>query len=142
MIFIPFNTPSLKNSKVATKHGVFHSASVRKYLQKIGVRKYGSKGVEDYKTRPNLFREAVGDYFKGVEYPATVRFHFVRDSRRKFDFINAVQILADLFVAHGFLVDDDMDHFLPEPLFLYSEAYSIDKQKPGVWVMCVGQERF
>ena len=142
MIFIPFNTPSLKNSKVATKHGVFHSASVRKYLQKIGVRKYGSKGVEDYKTRPNLFREAVGDYFNSVEFPAIVRFHFVRDSRRKFDFINAVQIVADLLVAHGCIADDDMDHFLPEPLWMDGKAYSIDKQKPGVWVMCDGQERF
>ena len=133
MIFIPHNVPSLKNSKIATTHGVFHSKTCRRYLQKIGVKKYG-KTVEDYRTRENLFRKSVGNYFDNREYPIAVGFHFVRDSRRKFDFHNAVQILADLLVAHGFIVDDDMDHFLPCPLYKDRMWYSIDKQNPGVWL--------
>ena len=150
MIFIPHNVPSLKNSKTATTIGkgsnkrttLVHSPAVRKYLQKIGVKKYSAGHVENYATRLNLFQTSVGDYFSDVEYPAIVQFHFVRDTRRKFDFHNAVQIIADLLVAHGCIADDDMDHFLPEPLWMDGKAYSIDKQKPGVWVMCDGQERF
>ena len=139
MIWIDGNVPSLKNSKVKTSRGVFASKTVKKYLQTIGVVKYSvrSKTYENYKTRPNIF-ETLRDVFKKEmehkEYPIKMGFHFVRNSNRSFDFHNAVQILADLMVAHDYIEDDDMDHFLPVPLKLKGKWYSVDKDNPGVYI--------
>lgn len=139
MIWIDGNVPSLKNSKVKTSRGVFASKTVGKYLQHLGVAGYSvrSKTYVNYKTRPNNF-EALRDAFinelKGKKYPIKIGFHFVRNSNRSFDFHNAVQILADLMVAHDYIEDDDMDHFLPVPLKIKGAWYSVDKDKPGVYI--------
>jgi len=140
MIFVPFDVPSSKNSKVKTSKGVFNSPAVREYLQKIGVKKYSSKKqtVEDYKTRPNLFREAVGEYFLDIEYPQILGFHLVRRTRGKFDFHNLIQLPLDLLTAHGFIEDDNMDCIVPMPMKLqwlgYWGWYTWDKNNPGVWI--------
>lgn len=145
MIFIPYNVPSSKNSKIATQKGVFHSKTVRKYLQKIGVKKYrtrlskkqvadGLTKVENYMKRPNIFKLSVGDYFDGAMSPVILKFHFVRDTRRKFDFLNAAQIIADLLVAHDFLEEDDMDCFIPVPMRINGCWYSLNKNRPGVYL--------
>lgn len=162
MIFIPFNVPSLKNSKTATTIGkgpnkrttLVHSPAVRKYLQKLGVKKYrtrlskkqkeaGLQMVENYATRPNLFRKSVGNYFDDTQVPVVVKFFFIRDSKRKFDFVNAVQIVCDLLVAHEYIVDDCMDYFIPIPWcmadkFFNKVWYVVNKDNPGVWLEIVG----
>jgi len=143
MIFIKGNVPSSKNSKKpVTLPGrnyttLVHSDAVKKYLQNIGVKSYSAKGVEFYATKPNLFKKAVGDYFKDVKYPVIVKFFFVRDSKRKFDFHNAVQIIADLLTAHGYIKDDDMSHFIPVPMRIDGEWYRVDKEGAGVWLKIV-----
>lgn len=139
--FIPFNVPSLKNSKVATSKGVFPSKTVRKYLQNLGVKKYScTKGTfENYATRPNLFDEAVGvmrDKLTEREpwpclNPHKIGLFFIRDSKRKFDFINAAQIICDLLTAHGVIQDDNMDNLIPMPVQVCGTWYTIDKEKPG-----------
>jgi len=136
MIFIPYNVPSLKNGKVKASRGVFNSKTVRKYLQKIGVKSYSTrkKTVEDYVKRPNLFRQSVGNYFKGIEYPLVLRFHFVRDSRRAFDFNNANQLICDLLEAHGFIDGDDMKHLIPFPMQIDGRWYSVDPKNAGVYL--------
>ena len=134
-IFIQFNVPSLKNSKVATGKGVFHSKTVRKYLQNLGVKGYRKKEHEDYKKRPNLFEEAVAplrEYLTGIEPPYILRLHFIRDTKRKFDFINACQIIFDLLVAHQVIEDDNMDWLIPMPLMINWKWYSVDKEHAGV----------
>jgi hypothetical protein len=45
-----------------------------------------------------------------------------------------VQIIADLLVAHDFIKDDDMDHFIPMPFKVKGEWYTYDKENPGVWI--------
>ena len=139
--YIPFNVPSSKNSKAASKKGVFHSAAVRHYLQKIGVKKYHKTEYENYKTRPNLFEEAVApmrEYIhgysqnQGIAPPYIMGFHFTRDTRRKFDFINIAQIICDLLVAHKVIEDDNMDYLIPVPLMINGKWYSVDKEKAGV----------
>jgi hypothetical protein len=136
MIFIPYNVPSLKNSKVATSKGVFHSKTVKKYLQKIGVKDFNSrkKTVENYVKRPNIFNLKCNQYFQDIEYPVEIGFHFVRDSKREFDFHNAVHILADLLVSHRFIKEDSMNYFIPSAMKLDGKWYSIDKKSPGVYV--------
>ena len=137
MIFIPGNVPSSKNSKVSTSKGIFHSKTVRKYLQYIGVKGYSvtKKTVDEYKTRQNVFKNSVSDYFDGVDvFPVMICFHFVRDSKRKADFHNLVQIVSDLLVAHDFIPDDNMDYFLPFPMMVNGNWWSVNKENPGVFI--------
>lgn len=145
MIFIPHNVPSLKNSRQMV---VLHkkqqaqrilnlpSKTVKKYLQKIGIQAYNSsKGtVKEYKRRPNLFKLAVGDYFKDVPVPCVLGFHFVRDSRRRFDYINAMALICDLLTAHKYIVDDDCDHLVTQCMQIEGRWYTVNKKKPGVWL--------
>ncbi|MBV1929569.1 MAG: hypothetical protein KUG81_08685 [Gammaproteobacteria bacterium] len=122
-----------------TSRGIFHSKTVKKYLQKLGVNKFSvsKKTVEDYKTRPNkfrelepLFKEAIGE----KQLPLKVGFHFVRGTRHKCDFHNAVQIIADLMVAHNFIEDDNMDCFLPFPFKMKGKFYTHNAEEPGVFI--------
>jgi len=133
-IFIPYNVPSLKNSKVKTVRGVFFSKTVRKYLQKLGVKNYHmqTKQIENYKKRINQFQAIVAGQFKGVGYPLELGFHFVRDTNRKFDYINAMQIIQDLLVAHGCIIDDDCDHLVPYVYKRNGKYYTVNKEDPGV----------
>ncbi len=138
-VFIPGNVPSLKNSKIKTKRGVFHSKTVTKYLRSLGIQSFSAskKTVKEYITRPNLFLEYIEEFKAQVEkekYPLKIGIHFVRGTRHKFDFHNAVQIIADLLVAHNIIEDDNMDYFLPFPLLLKGNYYSYDKENPGVYL--------
>ena len=135
MIFIKLNVPSLKNSKIVTPHGVFPSKTCKHYLQNMGIKQYGHDYVENYVTRPNLFQYAVGGYFSDIkDYPVLLGMHFVRDSKRKFDLINAAQIICDLLVAHRYIPDDCADYLVPIPLQIDGRWFSYDKENPGVWL--------
>ena len=138
-LFIPFNTPSLKNSRA----GHFRSKTVSKYLQKLGVKSYNpsKRTYENYKTRPNLLDEAIKEngfhaYVFGKAYVMEpydkcldVSLYFVRDSKRAFDYINAAQIVFDLLVAHGVFPDDSVKYV--RPIF---DGYRVDPNNPGVYV--------
>jgi hypothetical protein len=135
-VFLPGNVPSLKNSRGVGSFGQsFNSKTVQKYLRSFGIVNYSSKKKTVKlinKKSENLFAK----YFEGIvfENPLRIGFHFVRGTRHKFDFTNMVQIIADLFTAHGFIEDDNMDCFLPYPLERENRYYSIDKNNPGVWL--------
>jgi len=139
LIWIPGNCPSLKNSKIKTSRGIFSSKTVKKYLSLLGIQNYSvsKKQVIGYKTKPNLFAELIPEFQKvldGKRPPFKIGFHFVRNSKRSFDFNNANQIIADLMTAHNIIEDDNMDYFLPYPLEIDGKYYSIDKEKPGVFI--------
>ena len=139
MIWIDGNVPSSKNSKVKSKNGVFASSTVKRYLGALGIQTYSvrDKTVKGYARRPNLVEKLRPEFEKaleGREYPIRVGFHFVRDSKRKFDFHNIVQIVADLMVAHDFIEDDNMDCFIPVPFKIKGNYYTVDKECPGVYI--------
>jgi predicted metallo-beta-lactamase superfamily hydrolase len=95
------------------------------------------KEVLGYKTRDNEFeklREEFQKLMDNAKGDKIISFHFVRGTKHKFDFHNMVQIVADLLVAHNFIEDDDMDHFIPMPFKVKGEWYSYDKENPGVWI--------
>lgn len=138
-IFIPFNVPSSKNSKVATARGVFMSKTVRKYLQALGIKRFSvsKKTVEVYKKagRPNLFELAVApmrEYLRDKDPPHVLGFHFIRGTKHKFDLINVQQIICDLLVAHGVIEDDCADFLIPESFKINGKWYTYDKENPGV----------
>lgn len=142
MVFIQGNIPSSKNSKVATSTGVFHSKTVAKFLREQGILHYsaGRKEVTYYKTRPCIFPVAeLSQLFSqktGIK-PAKIGIHFVRQTKAKFDFHNICQILFDLMVAFDIIDDDNMDCVLPFPMEIDGKWYSVDKNKPGVWIAVI-----
>ena len=137
MVFIPFNTPSSKNSKVSTSKGIFHSKATGKYLSALGIQSYSSsrKVVELYKTKPLIFpkNELLG-LFKDVKYPCKIGVHFVRNKKTRFDFHNLVQVIFDLMVAFDIIEDDNIDCILPFPMQMDGKWYSVDKNSPGCWI--------
>lgn len=152
MIFIPGNVPSLKNSKVKTSRGIFMSPTVNKYIRTLGIQKFNSrkKEVKGYvdPSRPNIF-EAKRAHFMSMmqnkSYPVFIGYHQVRNSKRKFDFSNSVEIIQDLLTAHDFIEDDNIAYVFPIPMTIDGkipvegkirdqEWYSVDKDNPGVYL--------
>ena len=135
-VFIPFNTPSLKNSRVNSRRGSFHSKTVAKYLQQLGIKSFSTRDkiVEGYVKRPNLFYQAVKDVDYKKYEPLLLGLHPVRESKRKFDFHNCVQIIADLLTAHDIIEDDNTDYFIPMPLKIKGKYYTHNPYNPGIWL--------
>jgi hypothetical protein len=150
MIFIPYNTPSLKNSKVKTSKGIFSSKTVKKYLGLLGIQTYSSskKTVKGYVTRDNEFeklRKGFEVLMEDKGFPLLLGFHFVRDTKRKFDFGNATEIIFDLLTAHDIIPDDNISFIIPSIMskdgvlpsstnMREIEWYSVDKENPGVYL--------
>lgn len=153
LIFIPFNTPTLKNSKVKTSKGIFSSATVSKYLRKLGIQSYSSskKIVKGYVNRPNEFEKLRLQFEKSIlnkGFPLLICFHFVRDSKRLFDFGNGTEIIMDLLTAHDIIPDDNVSFVFPSVMSIDGilpnennirelEWYSVNKEFTGVWIKIV-----
>ena len=142
LIFIPGNVPSSKNSRINTTKGSFASKTVKSYLNSLGIQSYSSskKLVKGYVNKPNLIESLKEDFLKqtsGKELPLEIGFHFVRDSKRKFDFHNIVQVVLDLLTAHDIIIDDNMDCVIPFALKIESKFYSVDKEQSGVWIKII-----
>ena len=76
MIFIKGNVPSSKNSKRWTGKMLINSKNVMSY-KKNTADEWWQQGIK--------FREIIRD----KEKPYRIGFYFIRDSKRKFDYINA-----------------------------------------------------
>ena len=119
MIFIAGNTPSSKNSKqfVTLKSGktlLINSKTVQKYIKESKVYWLVNK---------NEFLKML----KGKEKPYKVELFFIRDSKRKFDYINAAQIIFDLMQHYSYIEDDDSTNVIP--IF---KGFKVDKARAGV----------
>ncbi|BEO99201.1 hypothetical protein FNCP11_15170 [Fusobacterium nucleatum] len=119
MIFIAGNTPSSKNSKqfVTLKNGkklLLNSKIVRKYIDKSEM---------DWKFNKTEFFKML----KGKNKPYKIELYFIRDSRRKFDYINAAQIIFDLMQEYGYIEDDDSTNIIP-----VFKGFEVDKARAGV----------
>ena len=113
-IFIPGNVPSSKNSKQWTGKFLVSSKTVQKY----------EKGTKlfwiDYKKK---FLKMI----QGKEKPYKIGFYFIRDTKRKFDLINAAQMPCDLMVKNGWIDDDNANEIVP--VFL---GFETDKDTAGI----------
>lgn len=119
MIFISGNTPSSKNSKqfVTLKTGktlLINSKTAQKYIK---------ESKADWLINKNEFFKIL----KGKEKPYKVELFFIRDSRRKFDYINAAQIVFDLMQHYGYIEDDDSQNIIP-----VFKGFEVDKARAGV----------
>ena len=119
MIFIAGNTPSSKNSKqfVTLKSGktlLINSKTVQKYIK---------ESKADWLVNKNEFLKML----KGKEKPYKVELFFIRDSKRKFDYINAAQIIFDLMQEYDYIEDDDSTNVIP-----VFKGFEVDKARAGV----------
>ena len=119
--YIKGNVPSSKNSKIITRDKrIINSATVRKYIKEYG------KQWEDEDLIQN-FKSTVAS----KEKPYKLHFYFIRDSKRKFDYINAAQLPCDLMTKYGWIDDDNCDEIVP-----VFDGYEVDKKNAGLifWV--------
>lgn len=116
----------------------------------MGIKKYSSrnKTVEGYVKRPNEFeklRKEFEEAMEGRKYPILMGVHFIRSSKRKFDFSNIVEMIQDLMTAHGYIEDDSTEYLYPVPMTREGETitpenvrknkwYSVDKENDGVLI--------
>lgn len=117
-IFIPSNVASSKNGKVWTGEMLISSELVQKYKAKT--KKYFTD-----ESLKNKFKEQL----KGKRKPYKIGFYIVRDSLRRWDFHNIVQLPFDLMVEHGWLEDDNTK--ICVPVFLGEHK---DKENPGMYI--------
>ena len=152
MIFIKGQVPSLKNSKIKTNKGIFHSKTVTKFIRSLGIQSFSSskKTVKEYVdpdriNQIELLRDDFNNMKRGKEDPIFIGYHFVRQDKRLFDFSNAVEIIQDLFTAHNMIEDDNVKYVFPIPMTIdgklpsnktirKKQFYTIDKNNPGVFI--------
>ena len=119
MIFIAGNTPSSKNSKqfVTLKSGktlLINSKTVQKYLK---------ESKADWILNKRNFLKML----ENKEKPYKIELFFIRDSKRRFDYINAAQIIFDSMQEYGYIEDDDSTNVIP--IF---KGFEVDKARAGV----------
>ena len=113
--FTGLNVPSSKNSKTWTGKILIKSKLCQRYI----------KWAEPlFKANKPLWESQMQ---KVEQLPIKVEFYFYRDSKRHWDFINILQIIADIMQAEGYLENDDTTNFIP----YYAGEEVVKKDKAG-----------
>jgi Holliday junction resolvase RusA-like endonuclease len=86
---------------------------------------YYKNSKQDWMDNKDKFLEML----KGKRKPYKIEFTFVRNSRRKFDYINPAQTVQDMMVKYGYLEDDNVTIMIP-----FFGKYSVDKEGAGVYI--------
>lgn len=114
--FILGNVPSSKNGKRWTGKYLIHSKTTMRYIKET---------KEDYLRLSKDFKKELKKY----DAPYTISFKFIRNSKRKFDYVNPLQTVQDLMVKYEWIEDDNATFLLP-----VFEVYEYNKVKPGVLI--------
>ncbi len=155
-IFLKGNVPSSKNNKELGYYFLKPAQESSWYIK---------KGDQFKKIRPTLrnsdrteayikhivaqiieYKPRFKELVKNLPKPYIIQLHFVRDSRHRFDFGNAGQIISDSISGHYWkndkkiphiatcwVEDDSMDDLIFVPP-LKPPFYTYDKVSPGVWL--------
>ena len=115
-IFIPNNVPSSKNAKRAFKGIVLESLLCVEYRKNT-------------KMHWKVFKPRFLKMIEGKEKPYRIEMMFIRDSKRRSDYHNLVQLPFDLMTDNEWIDDDNMDEVVPVPPYM---PYAIDKLIPGL----------
>ena len=124
MIFIKGNTPSSKNSKRII--GITNKKTGKKTTRLINsevTEKYIKNSKADWISNKKNFLKML----ENKEKPYKIELYFIRDSKRRFDYINAAQIIFDLMQEYGYIEDDDSTNIIP-----VFKGFEIDKARAGV----------
>lgn len=110
------NVPSSKNSKTWTGKILIKNKLCQEYIKWAKPLLAANKPLWDTQMQ------------RVEQFPIKVKFYFYRDSKRHWDFINIVQILADLLQSEGYIENDDTSHFIP----VYAGEEITKKPQSGV----------
>ena len=124
MIFIAGNTPSSKNSKrIITITNKKTGKKTTRLINSEVTEKYIKSSKVDWILNKRNFLKML----ENKEKPYKIELFFIRDSRRRFDYINAAQIIFDLMQEYGYIDDDDSTNLIP--IF---RGFEVDKARAGV----------
>lgn len=124
MIFIKGNTPSSKNSKrIITITNKKTGKKTTRLINSEVTEKYIKNSKADWILNKNNFKKMIKD----KEKPYKIELYFIRDSKRRFDYINAAQIVFDLMQEYGYIDDDDSTNIIP----VFS-GFEVNKARSGV----------
>ena len=124
MIFIAGNTPSSKNSKrIITITNKKTGKKTTRLINSEVTEKYIKISKTDWILNKNNFKKMIKD----KEKPYQIELYFIRDSKRKFDYINAAQIVFDLMQSYDYIDDDDSTTVIP-----VFKGFEVDKTRAGV----------
>ena len=122
-LWIPGNVPSLKNNKrIIPLKGQNRPMMIPSKRHEA----YAKDTRLVYASHRLAFKNAT----EGLSDPLRVGFRFVRGSRHKFDYTNALDTVQDLMVKHGWIEDDNADCLIPVII-----PYEYDKERPGVEIV-------
>ena len=124
MIFISGNPHSTKNSKrIITITNKKTGKKTTRLINSEVTEKYIKNSKADWMINKNKFLSTV----KNKSKPYKIELFFIRDSRRKFDYINAAQIIFDLMQHYGYIEADDSQNIIP-----VFKGFEVDKFRAGV----------
>ena len=124
MIFISGNTPSSKNSKrIITITNKKTGKKTTRLINSEVTEKYIKISKTDWILNKRNFLKML----ENKEKPYKIELFFIRDSRRRFDYINAAQIIFDLMQHYGYIEDDDSQNIIP-----VFKGFEVDKFRAGV----------
>ncbi len=127
-IYIPENVPSLKNSKQIIQIPIKGGGGKKRPMltSSKAVKAYEKKTVHYWKLNASKFT-AEAKWHQGR--PLNVAFKFLRGTRHKFDYTNALDTVQDLMVRYGWIPDDNADEILP-----VIKPYEYNKESAGVLI--------
>ncbi len=129
MIFISGNTPSSKNSKrIITITNKKTGKKTTRLINSEVTEKYIKNSKADWVLNKRNFLKML----VGKEKPYKIELYFIRDSKRKFDYINAAQIVFDLMQEYGYIEDDNSTNVIP--IF---KGFEVDKARTGVEISVI-----
>lgn len=119
-IFIPGNVPSSKNSKRIVYRG----------SKPILIWSQLATDYRDFIRYPMLKHKNIfKSFLKGKTPPYDIEFTFVRNSKRKFDYVGPLETIQDIMVQTGWIEDDNADVIKP-----HFGDYLYSKKSPGVFI--------
>lgn len=127
-IFIPGDVMSSKNAKrIIPNRG---KTGQRFFiLDSIQVVNYKKATRHHWESNRNIFKK-MSEYKK---LPLKVEFQFVRETKRRFDFVNMLQLPLDCMVAHQWIEDDDYLNIVP----VINPEVIFDKRNPGLFIKII-----
>lgn len=124
MIFIAGNTPSSKNSKrIITITNKKNGKKTTRLINSEVTEKYIKTSKTDWILNKRKFLKML----ENKEKPYRIELYFIRDSRRRFDYINAAQIIFDLMQEYSYIQDDDSTNVIP-----VFKGFEVNKEMAGV----------
>lgn len=137
-IFIPGEVYSSKNSHTIHMRRPKHGESSKWKFNGVSMLPFisSSKSVTEYKKEKlRVYHQHTQRFIEitaGLPFPLKIEFIFHRRTEGIFDYTNMSQIVQDMMVRAGWIVNDDSRHLIP----VFNE-WKLDRNNPGVRIVVI-----